>query len=251
MKKIFVKILFFYLTIDNALGNSKVRTIEMQRDQVALIRTSMGVATILEVPDPPNSVVVGNPEAFKVEYLDRAITLKPVSSRAKSNLYIYTDYRRYNVELVSVEQPKADYVVYLKNPKRKILEAIAAKEKTRSFEIKWKKYLKKIDHGKFILSIKRLGVGGESILIDFEIKSQGSNRGKIDPKIFWIKQLGKSITVQALMLSKLDYKPKEVAQGLIEIKTRDLNQNLPFDLEIRDKKISKITVRRISKWKYL
>jgi hypothetical protein len=56
---------------------------------------------------------------LRVEYLDQAITIKPLSHGSKSNLYIYTDWKRFNVELVSGAESVADYVVYLDNPKAK------------------------------------------------------------------------------------------------------------------------------------
>ncbi|KAJ8134321.1 hypothetical protein OY671_012466, partial [Metschnikowia pulcherrima] len=68
------------------------------------------------VPAPPTSLVVGDSSAFKVEYLDQAITIKPSRANAKSNLYVYTDWRRFNVQLVTGGEGAADYVVYLEEP---------------------------------------------------------------------------------------------------------------------------------------
>lgn len=91
-----------------ALG--KVRKVEVKTDQIVTVRTAIGIATIIQVPDRPNSIVVGDQAAFKVEYLDQAITIKPLHGGAKSNLYIYTDYRRFNVQLVTSTEAAADYV---------------------------------------------------------------------------------------------------------------------------------------------
>ncbi len=72
---------------------AKVRKVEVTKDQVVTVRTVIGIATIIQVPDKPNSIVVGDLAGFKVEYLDQAITIKPLDGRARSNLYIYTDFR--------------------------------------------------------------------------------------------------------------------------------------------------------------
>src|SRR5690348_14383823 len=85
-----------------ALGEGhRVRKVYLKRDDIALVRTAVGIATLIQVPDRPTSVVLGDTNAFKVEYLENAITLKPLSRSAKSNLYIYTDARRFNVSLIT------------------------------------------------------------------------------------------------------------------------------------------------------
>lgn len=82
-------------------ADPRVRRVQVQGDRIVTIRTAIGIATIIQVPDSPNSVVVGDQSTFKVEYLDRAITIKPLTFGAKSNLYVYTDWKRYNVQLIS------------------------------------------------------------------------------------------------------------------------------------------------------
>jgi type IV secretory pathway VirB9-like protein len=74
-------------------ADTRVRRVQVQSDQIVTIKTAIGIATIIQVPDRPNSIVVGDLSAFKVEYLDQAITIKPLHSGARSNLYVYTDYR--------------------------------------------------------------------------------------------------------------------------------------------------------------
>ena len=101
----------------SAFAKDRVRHIECKNDQIVTVHAAMGIATIIQVPDHPNSVVVGDQDKFKVEYLDQAITIKPLRAGSKSNLYVYTDYQRFNVQLLTGADPIADYVVYLENVK--------------------------------------------------------------------------------------------------------------------------------------
>ena len=90
------------------LAFARVRKVPVSGDQIVTVKTAIGIATIIQVPDRPNSVVVGDQESFKVEYLDQAITIKPLHSGAKSNLYVYTDWKRYNVQLTTGSEAIAD-----------------------------------------------------------------------------------------------------------------------------------------------
>ncbi|MFN3454280.1 MAG: TrbG/VirB9 family P-type conjugative transfer protein, partial [Pseudobdellovibrio sp.] len=101
MKTIIFSIFAFFLLALHSEASMRIRRVPVQGDQIVTVKTSIGIATIIQVPDRPNSVVVGDQDSFKVEYLDQAITIKPLTGGAKSNLYIYTDWKRFNVELVS------------------------------------------------------------------------------------------------------------------------------------------------------
>ena len=113
MNPFFIWIFLFFISFETFAAPSRVKRVPVLPDQIVTVKTALGIATIIQVPDRPNSLVVGDNEAFKVEYLDQAITIKPLHGGAKSNLYIYTDYRRFNVQLITGVEAAADYVVYL------------------------------------------------------------------------------------------------------------------------------------------
>lgn len=92
---------------------SNVKKIEVKVDELTTIHTAVGIATIIQLPEPIQGVIIGDQGAFKIEYLDKAITIKPLRFGAKTNLYINTPTRRFNVRLVTQNQDSSDYVVYL------------------------------------------------------------------------------------------------------------------------------------------
>lgn len=217
----------------------RVRHVVVQKDQITTVRTAIGIATIIQVPDRPNSVVVGDQEAFKVEYLDQAITIKPLHSGAKSNLYIYTDWRRYNVQLMTGAESSADYVVYLDHQKEKSKE-------TKTI-IRWMNYQKEMTNRNLTLSTKRLSRTKDLLLIDFEIKASAYE--KIDPSWIWIIQSGKTRPIHNLALSKVEVKPDEKVTGLIQILRSDINESSNLKIELRSKKSSYIILPKGNSWK--
>jgi len=144
--------LFMFAVSLNVHAESRVRRVPVNGDQIVTVRTALGIATIIQVPDRPNSVVVGDQEAFKVEYLDQAITIKPIQGGAKSNLYVYTEWKRYNIQLVTGNEASADYVVYLENPKEKVKDAKPS--------LSWTPFPSKLNNGNVSLDVNRLGVSG-------------------------------------------------------------------------------------------
>lgn len=217
---------------------AKVRTVEVKKDQIVIVRTALGIATIIQVPDRPSSLVVGDQNAYKVEYLDQAITIKPLHGGAKSNLYIYTDYRRFNVQLVTVPENIADYVVYLENPI----------EKPKSSTVGWKDFRNHLKNESLIFETKRIAKTPDGIfLIEFEVRSDKSE--KFDPEWLWLTQSGVSKPIHSLALSSQSLSKGQAIKGVMQIYRNDILENLPLRIELRRQKISYLTVPKVSTWK--
>lgn len=222
------------------LAGERVRHVECFKDQIVTVRTALGIATIIQVPDRPNSVVVGDQDKFKVEYLDQAITIKPLQGGAKSNLYVYTDYRRYNVQLVTGTETVADYVVYLENQK--------SKEKEKASSLNWMSFVRSIKNEELIMETKRLGRASESVLlIEFQITAL--KKAELKPEWIWLVQDSTVRPIQNLFLSTTNLSTGEKAQGTIQIQWKDIDPTRPMRIEVRRKKTSNLILPKASQWK--
>lgn len=236
--RLFFWIIFLAPTYSFAV--ERVRHVECFKDQIVTVRTALGIATIIQVPDRPNSVVVGDQDKFKVEYLDQAITIKPLQSGAKSNLYVYTDFRRYNVQLVTGSESIADYVVYLENKKNKT--------KDKSISLNWINYVRSAKNEDLIFESIRLGRGSESILlIEFQITAL--RKTELKPEWIWLTQGSTVRPIQNLFLSTTILNIGEKAQGTIQIQWKEINPTKPLRIELRRKKTSNLIIPKASLWK--
>jgi hypothetical protein len=227
-------------------ADARVRHIAIDKDQIAAIKTALGVATIIQVPDKPNSVVVGDMNAFKVEYLDTAITIKPLTVHARSNLYIYTDYRRFNVQLVTGGEASADYVVYLDNP---AVKPKAVSKRLPSDGINWNRVTKFLSNDELSLKTTRIGMRLDGMMfVEFELRCKKSEA--IKPEWFWLTQEGDTKPIQGLILSSLKITPKSPVRGTIEILKSVLNDDESLRIELRRKKTSYLTFPKVNEWKF-
>lgn len=237
MIKIFC-IMILSLVTTVAMANTRVRRVSVIGDQIITVRTALGIATIIQVPDRPNSVVVGDQDAFKVEYLDQAVTIKPLDSSAKTNIYIYTDWKRYNVELISGAGAVADYVVYLENPKEKIEVS----------EIKWIEFKRSFRNGDILLETKRVAKLKNGILqIEFYLTSE--KKQSIHPEWIWITQGGKTRPINNLILSSLEITPHTKVQSVLQLLASDFESSETFRLEIKRDKTTFLTIKKVDSWK--
>lgn len=230
--------IFLFVLPLHTWANPRVRTVEVKKDQIVTVRTALGVATIIQVPDRPNSIVVGDQNAFKVEYLDQAITIKPLHGGARSNLYIYTDYRRFNVQLITAAESLAEYVVYLENPQEKI----------KSSAIGWRNYQNLLKNESLTFQTVRLAKTADGILlIEFEVRSQ--NREKFLPEWLWITQAGQTKSIHNLALSAQELIPGRPVKGIIQVLKSDISTADALRIEVRRKKTSYLTIPKGVAWR--
>lgn len=252
MKAFLLVLSLFILNKAYANGN-RIKKIELKSDQIAEVKTALGIATIIQVPNIPSSVVVGDSEAFKVEYLDQAITIKPLHAGAKSNLYIYTDYRRYNVQLTSVPTAQANYIVYLSSSqnKDKKFNNLVQIVKSLPRKIRWWKIERSLlKNDGLVLLINRVGLSSNNvILVDFILHSKKLTQ--VNPSIFSLRQNGKSITIHNLFLSGLKADNSRPVTGMFEVIKDELDTTRPFRLEIQRQKTTFLTVKEIDQWEKL
>lgn len=228
-------------TATSAYAGSRVRRIAYQEDQIVKVKTALGIATIIQVPDRPHSIVLGAQDKFKVEYLDQAITIKPLFPGAKTNLYIYTDYRRYNVELATGPEAASDYVIYLENQKLKLPQ--------KQNSLRWMSYSRATQNEEIHLKVKRLARSSEGLLlIDFEL-STSAKKAEFKPEWLWLVQDGKVRPIHRLFISKLQMTCAEQAQGVMQILSSDIMPNRPLRIELRRSKTTAVVIPKVNQWK--
>ncbi len=217
---------------------ARVRKVDVPQDKIVTVHTAIGIATIIQVPAPPTSIVVGDSSAFKVEYLDQAITIKPLRAGAKSNLYIYTDWRRFNVQLVTGSEGAADYVVYLEEPA----------PKSKQTPLRWTNIVRSVESDGLTLAVHRGARTKDGrILVEFSVSA--ARPEKFDPAWIWLTQRGEARPIQSLFLSQLDLAPSITANGTLEVMLADVNQGEPLRLELRRKQPAYLLIPKASAWK--
>ena len=229
-------ILTLFLLFDPALA--RVRKVEVPQDKIVTIHTALGIATIIQVPSPPTSLVVGDSSAFKVEYLDQAITIKPLRANAKSNLYIYTDWRRFNVQLVTGGEGAADYVVYLAEPA----------PKTNPPLLRWKSIGHSLRSEEITLTVLRAARTKDGRLL-IEISVRANSLLRFDPGWIWLSQRGMARPIQSLFLSQLDLARGTSASGTLEMLEADVDLKEPLRLELRRKQTVYLILPKASAWR--
>lgn len=228
-----------FLSSQIAIAQGRVRKVAVTNDQIVTVQTAIGIATLIQLPERPNSVVLGDQDSFKVEYLDKAITVKPLHSQARSNLYLYTDWKRYNVQLVTGTQNAADYVVYLDNKRE---------EPVSASPLRWKSFRGKITSTPFTLETKRAtSTNDGSVLLEFNVSAIADQQFR--PEWIWITQSGRVRPINQLFLSHGNAARDRPIHGVLQLLERDFDRREPIRLEVRRARTHFLTIPKAVVWK--
>jgi hypothetical protein len=195
------------LRSDLAFSRS-IKTVTADEGSVVVVKTSIGYSTILEFTSKPLSAVLGDQDSFKLEYVGNSLTLKPLYPRAKSNLFVFTEFDRFNCEVQTVPPSQVDYIIRVRT-KKKSYPVVTAEDSRIEIPIH-----KSSSYDGF--SVKIVSISHEKknarpravTLIDFELGTL-KNSYSFQPASIGVKQSGKFIPAESLYMDSLELTPSQ------------------------------------------
>ena len=90
------------------------RTVTLTEKDMAKIHLRVGRTTVLSFPMRPEKVILGNPGAFAIEYVENDLAIVPLQPRGRTNLFVYLEGRRFSFDL-EASDGKADEIVLIRD----------------------------------------------------------------------------------------------------------------------------------------
>jgi len=206
------------------------RVVALAESEVATVSTALGYTTILQFDARPTSAVLGDQDAFKVEYVGNGIAIKPVLSHSRTNLFVFTDYDRFNFRLVTGAASNAEYLMKVRR-KGSAGYAIEAggPEKPRETTLVRKHLRRSASCGGLTLNIRSVAwpESESSLLVDFKIEATkdltARNPIQFEPGDLEVSQNGRLIAVESLHLTGLQFSTRTpLVEGTLVLRQSDL-----------------------------
>ena len=235
MRWIILAILFASTSV---FALNKSRTIETNNDEVSEVKTALGIATKVILPENPNlPPIIGDMGAFRVESIDKGYAIKPLRYGAKTNLFISTDSRSYSVKLLIVNQDSADYIVYL----------VPKEIKTKN-QIVWRDFKRRVKSETFSIETKRIGKSKDGfIVLEFSLTSKMKNF--IEPEWFWLSQGKESKSIHSLIFSSREIDSERPIVAALTLDRRNLSSELAAVIEIKYREGLRLEIPREFLWR--
>jgi len=209
------------------------RILVLKDTEVAPIKTAIGYSTILQFDGRPSSVVLGDQDAFKVEYVGNSVTIKPLVPGSKSNMFVFTDYDRFNFKLFTGSSQDADYIVQVKHKSQSAANYPATSDDNRLIVqnvMKWT-----TSHG---INLKISSIAHpkteSALIIGFSISLNSRKQPpelKIGPGEIEVSQNKQIIPIDSIYLERVDLSAGDpMSHGTLIIRASDFRKGQPLTL---------------------
>lgn len=226
----------------NASGKTP-RILNLSDSEIGTVRTSVGYTTMLQFDSRPTSVVLGDQDAYRVEYVGNGLAIKPILPHAKTNLFVFTDYDRFNFSLVSGPSNQSDFVVKVKRegslgyapPSPKEVGSVDAEINTRLVR---KNIGKRSTCGGIVLAVETIAwpESRSTYLVQFSAsvdpKSFKEKEVRFEPGDFSILQKNADLPIESLHLNRLSFDARNrKVQGTMVLRQSSLRKLVPLRLK--------------------
>ncbi|HLB59835.1 MAG TPA: TrbG/VirB9 family P-type conjugative transfer protein [Bdellovibrionota bacterium] len=181
---------------------------------ISTIHTSVGYTSLIELPDRPRNVVIGDQDAFKVEFLGNTLAVKPLMSGVRTNLFIFTESDRFNCTLVSGSTSQVDYIVRLESNTPEVVRLNLLKT-----------------NGLYSVQLFDLKRGRRTAIntLRFKIINDTDSKILLDPYQINILLKNRPLPIESIFLESKSVKPHQAIEGNIVFKNES-REKIVFEM---------------------
>jgi hypothetical protein len=214
------------------------RTVLLSDGDMEQVFVEPGFSTLLKFSSHPEPGLIGDQDGFKVEYMKNIVAIKPLISKGKTNLFVFTKEGQFNFQLVS-SKGRHDNIVYVES--RQGLGPpgpSALKTAVIIDDLLTLKFNRTVVAGQIKLTLDSIATpqSKSTIVLRVSVLESVNNKIKphqIDSKWFSIHQGNTSINIESIFLeSKPHGSSLSMTTGLILVRAAGLKKNEPLKLTL-------------------
>ncbi len=200
-----------------------IRTLTISENEVAQVRVALGYSTLLQFDARPSQAIIGDQDSFKVEYAGNAIAIKPLVSGVSTNLFIVTEYDKFNFRITAGQGFEPDYVIRIKKKKEETKE-FSSGLVTKTINAKVLK------NGVLLRLISIASTkSNTSLIYSFEVAAK-DKKIAFQPGDFEVLQAGHSLPIENIYLERLSLKQGQKIYGMILVRRDEVQRRLKTSL---------------------
>lgn len=228
-------LLFLILSLAPVVEAKSMRTVRLSEKDMETVFVEPGYSTLIKFDSHPEPGLIGDQDAFKVEYMKNMVAVKPLLSRGQTNLFLFTKEGQFNFQLIA-GRGRHDNIVYAKTgASSPPSETAAPRPAVLVDDLLTRKIGKAVAKGgvKLVLESIATPISRTTLVLHILIEQTGPNAIKIEPKMLSITQGTKGIPIENVFLeSRLRKGNITPTSGLLLIRNQGLSARTPLKLDL-------------------
>lgn len=239
-----VFLLMLLLSLAPPVFAKSMRTVRLAEGEMEAIYVQPGFSTLIKFDSHPEPGLIGDQDGFKVEYMRNLVAIKPLVSKGKTNLFIFTKEGQFNFQLVASRE-RHDNMVYV-TPKRDAgYVPPGVKVAVPVDELVTRRLNKTATVGTNKLTLESVAVPGSrsTLVLKFMIQEKaikGQDNYRLDQELLAVFQGAKAVKIENVFLETKRLRGGSFdTAGLILIRAADLKNGEPIKLRYSPKTSTK------------
>lgn len=203
-----------------------IKTLTLNDSEVAQVRVALGYSTLLQFDTRPTQAIVGDQDSFKVEYVGNSIAIKPLMAGVSTNLFVVTDYDKFNFRITAGRGYEPDYILRIK------------KKRTEPQSYSSSLTTKILGASKSVsgITLKLLSVAmtrtNTALTYSFQLSSKDKQMS-FQPGDFEILQNGRTLPIENIYLERLALAKGQRLYGMILVRAENLDRKIRTAIKFR------------------
>jgi hypothetical protein len=211
-----------------------MRMVHLTDKDMETVLVEPGYSTLIKFDSHPEPGLIGDQDAFKVEYMKNMVAIKPLVAKGQTNLFLFTKEGQYNFQLVA-GRGRHDNIVYAQAGQGISPGTTAPRPAVLVDDLLTRKLGKSAAKGGLKLTLQSIAtpISRTTIVLRILIEQKASSAVKIDPPMLKISQGAKAVAIENIFLESGNGKAGVLTtSGLLLIRAQELRPREPVRLDL-------------------
>jgi hypothetical protein len=220
-----------------------MRLVRVSDGDMETIFVEPGFSTLIKFDSHPQPGLIGDQDGFKVEYLKNMVAIKPLVSRGKTNLFLFTKDGQFNFQLLA-GAGRHDNIVYAKT--RSTPEVVGTKvvRPVLVDNLLTRKIGRAAAQGKLTMTIQTISVPSSrsTLVLKLEVEGDARDDLKIGRETLSVIQAGRAVPVDNLFVESRRAEKRKTWAVLLLLRREQIDQKIPLRVELKAKDGKPLTI---------
>lgn len=220
-----------------------MRIVRLSESDMETVFVEPGFSTLIKFDSHPQPGLIGDQDGFKVEYLKNMVAIKPLLSRGKTNLFLFTKDGQFNFQLLT-GVGRHDNIVYAQ---RRVAPELAAAKITKPVlvdDLLTRKIGRTITQGNLKLTLLTIStpISRSTLVLKIEISAPLKADVPVGRESLFVFQGAKVIPIDNIFVESRTNKDQKVSSVLLLLRMDQMNPKLQLRLELKTKSAKTIAL---------
>lgn len=212
-----------------------MRVVRLSDSDMETVFVEPGFSTLIKFDSHPQPGLIGDQDGFKVEYLKNMVAIKPLVSRGKTNLFLFTKEGQFNFQLLA-GVGRHDNIVYAQL-RTSPLPTVKVAKPVLVDDLLTRKIERSVSLGnvKLTLLTAATPISRSTLVLKFEVSVPTSDDIMVGRENLFVFQGKKSVPLDNLFVESGKNKDRKFLSVLLLLRMDQMDAKTPLRLELKTK----------------